>query len=235
MVTMRLCVFGANGPTGRLVTGQALDEGHRVTAFTRHPADFPLEHPRLRVAGGDVADPDAVTDAVAGQDAVLSVLGVPYSKDPITVYSVGAEHVTAAMHRTGVDRLVAVTSSVVEPNPNRVGGFLFERVLQPYVVNKLGRTLYDDMRRCEAIIRNSGLDWTVVRPSGLFTAPAVSRYTVVPGHGIGRFTARVDLADCLLRELGEGGHHRQAVAVLTTEGTPSLASMMWREAVSSKH
>ncbi|BCJ37560.1 NADH-flavin reductase [Actinocatenispora thailandica] len=235
MVTMRLCVFGANGPTGRLVTGQALGEGHHVTAFTRHPDEFPIEHPRLVVAAGDVADQDAVTDAVAGQDAVLSVLGVPYSKDPITVYSVGAEHVTAAMHRTGVERLVAVTSSAVEPNPNRIGGFLFERVLQPYVVNRLGKTLYDDMRRCEAIIRASGLDWTLVRPSGLFAAAEVSRYSVVPGHGVGRFTARIDLADCLLRELGENGHHRQAVAVLTTEGSPSLASMMWREAVGSKH
>ena len=34
---MKLAVFGANGPTGRLLTQLALDEDHDVVAFTRHP------------------------------------------------------------------------------------------------------------------------------------------------------------------------------------------------------
>ncbi|MFI1828302.1 NAD(P)H-binding protein [Streptomyces sp. NPDC020412] len=34
---MKLVIFGANGPTGRLATQQALAEGHSVTAVTRRP------------------------------------------------------------------------------------------------------------------------------------------------------------------------------------------------------
>ena len=48
---MQLAVFGANGPTGRLLTRLALDEHHDVVAFTRHPDAFPLEHPHLEVVG----------------------------------------------------------------------------------------------------------------------------------------------------------------------------------------
>lgn len=38
---MRITVFGANGPTGRLLTAQALEAGHRVTAVTRQPEIWP--------------------------------------------------------------------------------------------------------------------------------------------------------------------------------------------------
>ncbi|GAB3989425.1 hypothetical protein GCM10029978_114500 [Actinoallomurus acanthiterrae] len=74
---MRIAVFGANGPTGRLLTGQALAAGHRVAAVTRQPGSFPLHHDRLEVVGADVLDPAAVDAAVAERDAVLSTLGVP--------------------------------------------------------------------------------------------------------------------------------------------------------------
>ncbi len=57
---MKLTVFGANGPTGRLLTQLALDEDHDVVAFTRHPGTFPIEHRRLdRRAVGTVRVPPA--------------------------------------------------------------------------------------------------------------------------------------------------------------------------------
>ncbi|MEV4800306.1 NAD(P)H-binding protein [Nonomuraea sp. NPDC049421] len=65
---MRIAVFGANGPTGRLLTGQALAAGHLVAAITRQPRSFPLRHERLGVIGADVLDPEAVDAAVAERD-----------------------------------------------------------------------------------------------------------------------------------------------------------------------
>src|SRR5947208_2146768 len=89
---MRIAVFGANGPTGRLLTQQSLDAGHDTIAVTRHPETFPVHAPRLRVVGGDVLDQDAVDRVVEGSDAVLSALGVPFGKAPVEVYSRGGEH-----------------------------------------------------------------------------------------------------------------------------------------------
>ncbi len=86
---MKLVIFGANGKTGRILTRRAVDEGHEVTAFTRHPGTFPVSGDRLVVVGGDVLDSKAVDAAVAGHDAVLSSLGVPYSRRPINIYSRG--------------------------------------------------------------------------------------------------------------------------------------------------
>ncbi len=102
-----------------------------VTAVTRHPEDFPLSHSRLRVAGADVLDPAAVERAVAGQEAVISTLGVPYGRRPVTVYSDGIGHITRAMTKHGVRRLVCVTSTVLFGVPAPGETFFFRAVLEP--------------------------------------------------------------------------------------------------------
>jgi putative NADH-flavin reductase len=231
---MKLAVFGANGPTGRLLTQLALEEEHDVVAFTRHPDVFPIKHQRLNVRAGDVHDAAAVAGAIDGVDVVVSTLGVPFAKAPVTVYSDGAANIMAGMHAAGIKRLVAVTSSVLGPHPEPLGGFVFEKIMQPYVVNKLGKTVYDDMRRMEAMVMDSDLAWTIVRPSGLFEAPAVSDYAIGVDYIGSRFTARVDLADCLLRQALGDTHVRVAIAVATTSARPSMLKLIWQEGVRKK-
>jgi putative NADH-flavin reductase len=231
---MKLAVFGANGPTGRLLTQLALDEDHDVVAFTRHPRAFPMEHGRLSVAAGDVHDAAAVASAVDGADAVVSTLGVPFAKSPVTVFSGGVANIIAGMHAAGVKRLVCVSSSAIGPHPEPLGGFIFEKLIQPYVVNKLGRTVYDDMGRMEAMVTDSDLAWTIVRPSGLFEASAVSAYGVAIDYIAHRFTARIDLADCLLREAVTDAHVRSTIAVVTPSAKPSMLKLIWQEGIRKK-
>jgi len=226
---MRIVIFGANGPTGRLLTAQALAEGHDVTAFTRHPDAFPLVHPQLWLAPGDVLEAADVRRAVAGHDVVLSTLGVPFGREPISVYSVGGRHIVDAMRAQGVERFACVTSSVCEPNPGRTGGLVFDKVVQPLVVNTIGRTLYDDMRRLEEIVSGSELAWTIVRPSGLFDAEGVTAYRTGERHLAEKFTSRADLADCLLRQATDDTWVRKAVAVATVAVKPSMVQLIWRE------
>ena len=73
---MKLLVFGATGGTGSRIVEQALRQGHVVTAFARDPTKIRLENPNLRVVRGDILKPETVDAAVAGQDAVLSALGI---------------------------------------------------------------------------------------------------------------------------------------------------------------
>jgi uncharacterized protein YbjT (DUF2867 family) len=219
---MRVTVFGANGLTGRLITSQAIAAGHQVAAVTRQPDVFPLRHDRLEIVGADVLDPMAVDAAVAERDAVLSALGVPAGKKPISTYSRGAANIIAAMRRHGVRRLAAVSSSGVDPRPYSDGGILFNRVVLPYVTRVLGKTLYDDMRRMESLIRASDLEWTIVRPGGLYHLPSVTDYTLVDGHADHRFTARADLAASMLPLLNDDRYLRTTVSVVTTADNPTL-------------
>ena len=231
---MKLAVFGANGPTGRLLTQLALDDGHDVVAFTRHPDAFPLEHRRLDVVAGDVHDAAAVAAAIDGTDAALSTLGVPFGKKPVTVYSGGVANILAGMRAAGIKRFACVSSSAIGPHPEPLGGFVFEKIMQPYVVNKLGKTVYDDMRRMEAMVSDSDLAWTIVRPSGLFEAKAVSAYDVAIDYVGYRFTARIDLADCLLRQAVDDAYVRATIAVATPSAKPSMLKLIWQEGIRKK-
>lgn len=227
---MRIAIFGANGPTGRLLTDQAVQAGHEVVAVTRRPADFPLDHKLLSVVGADVHDAEAVDRSVAGVDAVLSTLGVPFARKPISVYSDGIRNITAAMSRHGVKRVVAVSSSATVPHHHADGGFVMNRILQPIVVATIGKTTYADMRIMERQMRDSDLLWTIVRPSGLFDAATVSRYSLYEDRAPGIFTSRADLAAAILEQVADNRFVRKAVAVTTTEGIPTLWQMMRREA-----
>jgi putative NADH-flavin reductase len=107
-------------------------------------------------------------------------------------------------------------------------------MLQPYVVKVMGRTVYEDMRRMEGLVQNSEVDWTIVRPSGLFSAGTVTDYRVAADHILGRFTAREDLADCLLRQLTDRTYVRRALAVATVAVRPSMLQLVWREGIRKK-
>ena len=230
---MNIVIFGANGTTGRLAAEQAGAAGHTVTAVTRRPEDFPVRGPRLRVLEADVLDSAAVERAVAGQDAVISTLGVPYGRRPVTVYSVGIRHITRAMAEHGVRRVVGVTSTVLFGTAAPGEGILFRKVLEPSVVRFMGRTVYDDMRRMEEILRETDLDWTVVRPGGLFDNDSVSDYQVGRERLPGRYTARADLAHELLRQAVDGRHVgalRAFIDVRTTQNTPSFLDLIRTEA-----
>ncbi|MFJ4467725.1 NAD(P)-dependent oxidoreductase [Streptomyces sp. NPDC089424] len=230
---MRIAVFGANGPTGRHLTEQALAGGHEVVAVTRRPGSLP-RRPGLTVAVADATDPAAVDAAVDGTEAVLSALGARFSKETISTYSASATVITEAMARHGIKRLLAVSSSIADPNWRPTGAHFFNHVLDPLVNRRLGRTLHEDMRRMEAVIRRTDLDWTLVRPSGLFEHPAVTDFHTAENSADGVFTARADLAASMLLDLAERRYVRTAMGVITTAVKPSIAKLIWNEGVKKR-
>ncbi|MEV0732495.1 SDR family oxidoreductase [Polymorphospora sp. NPDC050346] len=227
---MKLVIFGANGPTGRLATAQALTEGHTVTAITRQPEAFPLSDPALEVVKADALNPAAVDHVVAGHDAVISTLGVHYGSTATTTFSESATNIVAAMTTHHIRRLVCVTSTGVPMKPPPGETLVYRKVIVPMLL-RMGRPLYEDAGRMEDTVARSDLDWTVIRPSGLFNGPAVTDYTVGPPQMVGRFTSRRDLADALIRETVDNRNVRSIVEVITTQGTPGVYRVFLKEAL----
>ncbi|HEX7428752.1 MAG TPA: NAD(P)H-binding protein, partial [Mycobacterium sp.] len=221
---MKLVIFGANGQTGRLATALALKAGHEVVAVTRRPREFPLAGLGLTVVQADVRDASAVGPVVAGVDAVVSTLGVTFTREPVDTYSVGTGNIVAAMRAAGTRRLVAVSSTAAYPT-RRSRAPLTLRLVEPVITRTIGKTVYDDIRRMESIVRDSGLDWTVVRPSGLFDLPEPTSYVSGDVDPVGGFTARIDLADYLVSLAADTATTRRTVIVSTTDNTPSLWEM----------
>jgi nucleoside-diphosphate-sugar epimerase len=230
-ILMNIVIFGANGQTGRLLTRRVLDGGHFAVAVTRRPGDFPFTDPRLTVAGADVRG--AVDDVVVGADAVLSTLGVPFTRQPVDTYSVGTRNIVTAMRRTGVHRLVVVSSTAAYPHPGRHAAPLAMRLIEPVLTRTIGKTVYEDIRRMETVVRDSGLRWTIVRPSGLFDLQHPTKYVAGEVEPVGAFTARIDLADYLATLAGDESTEGATVVVSTTQDTPTMWQMIRREAFKS--
>ncbi|MFQ5945468.1 MAG: NAD(P)-dependent oxidoreductase [Anaerolineae bacterium] len=205
---MRVIIFGATGRTGRLVVEQALEAGHFVTAYVRNPAKLGIEHARLTVVEGEIHDRDAMGRAIAGSDAVLSVLR-PTGNEPAYEVSQGTQNIVAAMKEHGVRRLIVTTAFVVVPHPgdkprlpDRVGGFLFRRIY---------RHDAEDMRRAAESVKKSELDWTIVRVLRLVDGPRTGRINLgLAGRGL---LNRANLAEFVLQQVSDETHIHQAPVI----------------------
>jgi putative NADH-flavin reductase len=218
---MRLAVFGATGPTGRRLVERAVAEGHEVTAFVRDPARVRGRHERLSVMVGDVRDAARVEEAVAGRDAIISVLGGGPS-NPLHPRrpgetggpsSVGARNIVAAMEKHGVRRFVCQSAWGAGESKERLDapGWVFMKVLVPPFL----RDEYADKDLMEEIVRDSGLDWVVVRPMILTNGPWTGDYRVGVDLEPGRrpFISRADVAEFLLRQIRDDAFVRRASAI----------------------
>ncbi|WP_462418818.1 NAD(P)-dependent oxidoreductase [Kytococcus sp. Marseille-QA3725] len=222
-------VFGANGATGRLVTTGLLDAGVEVRAVTRHPDAFPHQHERLHVLAGDATRYDDVKQAIAGADVVLSTLGVRFTRQRVTLYSASAELMVGLMQDHGPDRLVVTSSAGLEPDLE--GASWWERRALLPLVERLGRTVYTDMRRMEQTVSSSRLRWTILRPLALTNTEAHTGYATRRDSIPGRFTARQHLARVMVDEVTGDGHPHQRVAICTPMQDRSLVSTTWHEGV----
>jgi putative NADH-flavin reductase len=204
----RVVVFGATGRSGGAVVARLLERGHTVTAFVRSPEKLAEFDGRLQIATGDVLDPEAVKRVVAGQDAVVSCLGAGLKG---RIRSEGTRNIIDAMETQGVRRLVTQSSLGVGESRDNLNAYW------KYVMfGMLLRKAYADHGVQERYVRESNLDWTVVRPGALKDGPARGDYL----HGFPPTERQLsleislpDLADFVVGELEESRYVHQAPAL----------------------
>jgi putative NADH-flavin reductase len=200
-----MLVIGATGPTGREVVREALARGCAVAVLVRDPsaaASFPAG---VHVHVGDVREEGVVRAALAGEQVVVSTLGVRRGTPVGTVRSDGTRVLVQAMAAAGVARLVSVSSIGVGSSlasMSRGARFLWPRVV--------GRDRLAEADRAEAAVRASSLDWTIVRPPRLIDGPASGKVQVGPDVALGMQAqiTRADLARVLVDQALDHGRHR---------------------------
>ncbi|MEJ2182393.1 MAG: SDR family oxidoreductase [Nitrospirota bacterium] len=203
---MNIAVFGASGRTGRHLLKQGLERGHAVTAFVRNPARLRIAHDNLSVVQGDVLHPAEVEAAVKGRDAVLSALGLSKGS-PKTICADGTGNIISAMKRHGVKRLVV--QSAFGAGETRKRG-LYARLLWILIAPRM-----KDKEAMEAAVRESGLQWVIVRPVRLTDGPETGSYRTGTRLKPGPFpkVSRADVADFMLRQMQSDEFLRQAPTI----------------------
>ncbi len=207
---MKLAIFGGTGKGGRFLVPLALDAGHEVVMLTRNPSNFTLQHERLTVLQGDIADAARVDATIQGADAVISSLGAN-SKSPPYSISKGFDNILNSMRQQNVRRLIMSCGAVVH-DPQDKPGFL--DVVFNFIWRHFQTNAFNDMTQVTEKVRASDLDWTIVRVPYLterFSKPGTLRVGYL--GDIGSMITRTDMSNFMLKQLESDTYSRKAPAI----------------------
>ena len=205
---MRLLILGATGATGRNLVDQALGAGHEVTALARDASRLTVVHPRLAVVVGDATYAPTLEDAMDGKAAVLSALGAGNSlRSQIASRAMAA--LIPAMRARALKRLIVLSAFGV--------GASFEQasLLQRLAYRTLLRQIFADKAQADAMLRASGLDWTLVYPTLLTNGARTGRYRVgerLEMRGMAKIS-RADVAAFMLAQLAADEWRRRTAVI----------------------
>lgn len=202
-------VIGASKGIGLEVVKQALAHSHHVRALARTADRIPVNHPALEKLQGDALDKIAVKTALDGVDVVIQALGVAAGPEmvlsPVHLFSASTRVLVPAMAEVGVRRLICVTGFGAGDSRSTLGclqGIAFGLIL--------GRA-YADKDLQEKLIRDSDLDWVIVRPVVLTSGSRTGRYRVLvdPKEWRNGLISRADVADFLVKQIEDDAYLRQ--------------------------
>jgi len=153
---VKVAIIGGTGFVGSYLVDALLDAGHEPHVLVRPGSENKLHRAsECSITKGDLDSTDAIDAVVTGCDAVIYNVGIlrEHPREGITFEALqyrGAQSVAEAAKRAGVRRFLLMSANGIDSAET------------PYQTTKL---------RAEAMIRESGLDYTIFRPSVIFGDP----------------------------------------------------------------
>jgi uncharacterized protein YbjT (DUF2867 family) len=220
-IKREILIFGATGGTGIAIIREALARGYGVTAFVRD-----IQHAQhvfnglctnLSFCQGDALNAEDVNQAIApGLDAVVSALGIYQRMPGHDTLTQATNNILAAMKVSGPRRIVCISSLGVGDSRNQ--GDLATRIIQKTAL----RFTLSDKETQEAAIRNSELDWTVIRPSRLLNEGGPVHYLTWTGDQPDKELVwsinRAQVASLAMDRLEDDGSIHKALNITGTQG-----------------
>jgi putative NADH-flavin reductase len=209
MSQKKLLVLGGTRGIGKQVVTQALQAGHEVTVFARTADTIPVQDHRLHLVAGAVTDGSRLSQAMRGQDVVISALGQGMSLKADGLIQRSVPVILAAMQAQRIRRLIFTSALGVGDSIGDAP--LFSRMMVRFLL----KDIYADKIAGEAIVRRSDLDWTLVQPPQLTNGPLTRKYRVgerLELRGIPRIS-RADVAHFILTQLDDTTYVRKVALI----------------------
>ena len=188
---MKIFLTGSTGYVGSFILQDLIKAGHFVRCLVRSAhsnkqlASLPVEY-----IAGDATKPDTLVNILAGCDAVIHLVAIIHESRlrGITFESVNlaaTKNMVEAARSQGVHRFLYMSALGAHPE-----------AITPYLRSK---------GRAEELVRRSGLNYTVFRPSFIFG----------PGGGVYGMLARMVRLSPLgfIPIFGSGGYKHQPVSI----------------------
>lgn len=187
---MKVFITGATGFVGMEVLRQLQEAGHTARILSRHPGSAKVRECASRfnaeVQAGDVTKLESLTDALQSCDAIIHLVGIISEAGANTyenVHTRGTQNIVAAAQNSGVRRFIHMSALGTRPN----------------AVSRYHRSKW----AAEEMVRGSGLDWTIFRPSIIYG----------PNDSFVNLFARMSRFSPVLPIMGDGKSKLQPVPV----------------------
>lgn len=196
---MNILIIGGTGKTGKELIKQSLEMGYSITALVREPKKIKINHPRLCIKKGNVLKPESFGDTFMEQDVVISALGHKRFIIKTTILSEGTKNIIAEMERQKIKRFICITSLGINDSRFKLGLY-YTLFTIPFILF----FYFSDKAKQEKIIKQSELDWTIVRPGQLTNGKKRSNYKhgeKVGNYILTKMISRADVADFILSQI----------------------------------
>jgi len=207
--TVKVLILGVTGGTGRHALAEAVARGYNVTVLVRDRARLPPDTAGLTILDGDARNAGVVANAVKGQDAVVSVLGIGKSLTPNGLIAEATPNILRAMDGAGVKRLVFTSAY-------GVGETWRDTPAIPRIMIRLIlKNIYADKTIGDGLVRQSALDWTLVFPTTLTNKPKSGRIRAGERLALSGvpMISRADVGAFLISEVESRDHIRKGVLI----------------------
>ena len=220
----KLTVIGATARSGRVIIAQALAAGYEVTGLARSPEKFGYEHKNLTLVKGDVRDVESLKAALSGDEVVICMVGKNTPTDPtqeigpVDLYTAMGANLLEAMAAKGNQRLIIASSTGVEHRvPREATAPEGKSMSDAWRFN--ARFLYNDMADMETQVRNSSLEYIILRPGFMVEDPARNdlQFSIDGGTPKQRTITYEDFSAFILAQVDSDEYLGKAVGMYSDE------------------
>ena len=165
---MNICLFGATGRVGTIILEKALSNQHSVQVLVRDRGKLNIKADGLRVKEGNVVIEKDIVSNLTGSDAVISALNTAGT----TTLSDSMPFIIKHMKEQGIQRIITIgTAGILQA---RSAPHLYR--FQSLESKRKSTRDAEEHLRAYLLLKDSGLNWTVVCPTYLPIGERIGEY-----------------------------------------------------------
>jgi putative NADH-flavin reductase len=165
---VNICLFGATGRVGSVILENILANHHSVKALVRDSSKLNRSEPGVTIINGNILNESNLAAAMTGTDIVISALNT----DGTTTLSESMPLIIRNMKMQGIKRIITIgTAGILQARS--------EPHLYRFQSSESRRKSTRDAEEhlfAYLILKNSGLDWTIVCPTYLPVGERIGIY-----------------------------------------------------------
>lgn len=204
---MRIAILGANGRSGKACVEAMLAAGYTIRAGI-HSSRGAVNQTNVEYVPFDGTDATSVANLIISCDAVISLVG-HVKGSPAFMQTDTIKNVITVMHDQHITRLISLTGTGVRfsgDEPSLIDRFLNFgiKLIDPKRIN-------DGIRHAE-VIRNSDVNWTIIRVLKLTNGKS-DGYTLTSGGPAQITTSRATVSQVIVDILQDENYYKSAPVI----------------------